>query len=137
MAKQNLFTKYAYTPAICWGILIVYFSLMPGNEVPSLLKNMQDAGLHFAIYAIFGLLLYLAATAFQLQPISNSLALIIFAFGSLLGFIIEILQEQMIDGRTFEWGDVVANMAGCSVVFLMNVFARKKSTKTTDSKFVA
>jgi len=131
MDKQSFIFKFAFAPALCWGILIAYFSLMPGNEVPGLLKNMQDSGLHFSIYAVFGMLLYFAHTSFQLQSIPNYNSWVIFLFGSMLGLVIELIQENFVVGRTFQWSDFVANTTGSSIMFVVNFIAKKSKTKTT------
>jgi glycopeptide antibiotics resistance protein len=80
---------------------------------------------------MLGLLLFLAQTSFQLQMISGYHATLIFVLGSSLGFIIELAQENLIAGRTFEWGDVMANMAGSSLFFIVNFLAKKKSANTS------
>ncbi|MCH8553948.1 MAG: VanZ family protein [Schleiferiaceae bacterium] len=104
--------KYAYTPAIVWGILILYFSLLPSDDVPGQLKEMSDQLLHALIYGGLTLLLTLAVTVKKPEEFPFSTALLWLVFATLFGGLVEYLQETYIPGREGEWRDVLANFLG-------------------------
>lgn len=123
MPKKETSLIVFLTPAIGWGILICYFSLMPSQEVPSMLKSMQDFVLHFSIYGVLSLLSFFGLTKFSFTSISSYNALLVCLTGIVLGFIIELIQENFIPGRQFEWSDVIFNSLGAMLVFLLNKLA--------------
>lgn len=125
MAKRNGHTILYYTPAIGWGILICVFSLMPGKELPEMLKSAKDYVLHFSIYAVLGLLFVGAINKFSLRPIAKGSALLVFFGAMAMGIAIEIGQETLVQGRHFQWSDVFFNTLGISVLFVANALLNR------------
>ena len=125
MVSQEKINKYYYTPAIGWGILICYFSIMPGNEVPLMLKSVADYVLHFLIYAMLGILSLLGANGFSKIKISTRLLWQIVLICSVLGLSIEIIQETFIDGRHFQLSDLTFNTLGVFLILPLNRFVLK------------
>ena len=113
-----------YTPAIGWGILICYFSLMPGNELPGFLLNATDVLLHFIIYLLLATLFVAGKNRFSLKAVSGRFMFWIIAGIFVMGVGIEIVQEKYIDGRHFEWGDILFNTLGSSAILLINRFLK-------------
>lgn len=128
MDKEVKTSTYFYTPALVWGILILYFSLMPGNEVPTVLIELQDTVIHFCIYTVLGILFLLAKSGFRAIPVSDVYQWVTFISCSFFGLAIELLQENFVSGRTFEWSDVFANAAGCLMVWVVNFYLKKKKS---------
>ena len=114
-----------FTPAIVWGISILYFSLMPGNELPKFLLSAQDVLLHFGIYFGQSVLLMLGFNHFSIRSVSASQVMFILILTLFLGVIIEFVQEKFIEGRHFEWSDILFNSLGAIVAVFLNRFLRK------------
>jgi hypothetical protein len=121
--RKNIFY---YTPAIGWGILICYFSLMPSNEVPGFLLDAKDILLHFLIYFFFTLLLFFGANKFSSRFLLGYRMAIIVLTSIVLGVAIELIQENFIDGRHFEWGDILFNTLGTLVILPINRILKKR-----------
>lgn len=113
-----------YTPAIGWGILICYFSLMPGKELPGFLLNATDVLLHFLIYLVLTLLFVFGKNHFTIKAINNRFLLFTIAVIFFMGVSIEVLQEHYVQGRHFEWGDILFNTLGSLSVLVINRFFR-------------
>lgn len=125
MVKKEINNTYYYTPAIGWGILICYFSIMPGNEVPAMLKSVADFLLHFLIYATLGVLCVYGANRFSKFKISNATLWRIVIICSAMGLAIEIIQESFIDGRHFQLSDLFFNTLGVFLSVPLNHFLLK------------
>jgi len=124
MDKKAKHTFLFYTPAICWGILICYFSLLPSFKIPNTLASIQDFILHFLIYGALGMLAYFGSNKFTRAKISSrTLGQIVLAC-FLLGFIIELLQEYFAQGRHFELSDIAFNSLGILLALLLHQFMR-------------
>jgi VanZ family protein len=108
-----------------WGILIFYFSLMPGGDVPDLLKSIQGFFIHMAIYFLLAILIILGSSHYSLsrvRPIVFSVSLLIIL---VMGSILEPIQEFYIPNRVGEWEDVLANMlGGASAILLWRVLVK-------------
>ena len=124
MPKQKPTILY-YTPAIGWGILIAYFSLVPSQELPGFLISAKDVLLHFSVYLGLSLLIMLGANRFTKQPVSRGVLFFILIWVFLMGTTIEFLQENFAEGRHFEWGDILFNMLGAAAVFFINPFLKR------------
>jgi VanZ family protein len=112
--KYNNIPHYVYyTPAIVWGILILYFSLLPHQFVPTSLITVSDLLLHALIYGVLTFLLFWArffSNQRQRPPFRKlAIDLILILAGSGL---VEIIQEQFIEGRSGEFLDLLANFVG-------------------------
>jgi len=110
--KQNIIY---YTPAIGWGILIIYFSLLPSQKVPSLLKNIWDFSLHTGIYFLLAALIFLGYTQFKKTAFNLSTAFFTILLVAVLGGALELIQEYYITNRSGEWLDFVANNFGAVI----------------------
>ena len=109
-----------YTPAIGWGILICYFSLMSSAELPNMLVSVRDFILHFTIYAALAWLAYFGQNKFTRQKLPFKNLLIIIAACLLLGLCLEILQELFAKGRHFEVIDILFNSMGTLLILVLH-----------------
>ncbi len=119
--KGNLFYRLLYfTPALVWGIFILYFSLMPGNEVPRFMVRFNDKVIHGGIYFLSAGLIYLGFIRFNFK---NSLSLLLVGGIVLLcvvyGGAIEIVQHYCVPRRVGDWFDFFANTTGSVVCVLL------------------
>jgi len=108
-----------YTPAIGWGILIIYFSLLPSANVPSILKNIWDFYLHSAIYFLLAALIFLGHARYKITPFNFSTVIFTTAWVAVMGGILELIQEYVILNRTAEWSDFFANISGAVLAGLI------------------
>ncbi len=115
----------AFAPALGWGILIIYFSLMSSDELPGFLISAQDVLLHFLIYMGFGFLMVFGANVFTLKKVATPFLFFTIAFSFIMGLAIEFIQGSFIEGRQFEWSDVLFNTLGSLLVFPLNWFLKR------------
>lgn len=131
LAPKQRFKKTLpyFTPAIVWGIFILYFSLMPGNEVPRFMVNLDDKIIHGGIYFISAGLIYLGFIRFNFNnPVSRAIVGLIVLLCIVYGGAIEVIQHYFIPRRTGDWYDFLANTTGSVVcVLLFAVFHRTKA----------
>lgn len=128
--KDNIFKPLLYfTPALLWGIFILYFSVMPGNEVPRFMIQFDDKLIHGGIYFFAAGLIYLGFIRFNFRnPISRVPVGFIVLLCILYGGAIEIVQHYFVPRRTGDWLDFLANTTGSVVcVLLCAVFHRGKA----------
>ena len=93
---------------------------MPGNELPGILLKTKDVILHFGIYLGLTLLFLLGKNRFTLRPVSNMFLWLVAIAVLFMGVCIEYLQEHFIEGRHFEWADIIFNTLGALAVLVIN-----------------
>ena len=109
-----------FAPAIVWGFLIFYFSLMPGNKVPDALAEMNDKILHGFIYFVSAALIYLGFVRYNFNNAITGTALwVIVGVCVTAGTIIEVLQHFWVENRNGDWQDFVANTLGSLLCVLL------------------
>ncbi len=119
--KGTLFFRLLYfTPALVWGIFILYFSLMPGNEVPRFMVQLDDKLIHGGIYFFSAGLIYLGFIRFNFKnPISRLMLGCIVLLCVVYGGAIEIVQHYCVPRRVGDWFDFLANTTGSVVCVLL------------------
>jgi len=96
---------------LAWSTLVTILSLQPPSGGISLAHGF-DKIVHTVFYVPFSLLaLYHPRRGFR--P-----ALLLFLFAANFGFLMELLQKK-IPGRSFEWADLVADLAGAALGLLI------------------
>ena len=116
-----------YTPAIGWGILIMYFSLLPAGNVPSILKNMWDFSLHAGIYFLLAALIFLGYARYKKKAFHLGLALLAALLAAVMGGAMELIQEHYIPNRHSEWLDFFANILGAIIAsFCWKILTRNQ-----------
>ena len=126
METKNKHNIIYYTPAIGWGILIIYFSLLPSQRVPSLLKNIWDFSLHTGIYFLLAALIYLGYARHKKTAFNFTVALFSVLWVAIMGGVLELIQEFYITNRSGEWFDFVANILGAAIASLAWFLLKKK-----------
>lgn len=95
-------------PALLWLFVITVLFLLPGSALP---KNEMiiphfDKWVHFGFFAV---LLFLWRFRFE-ATVKYSMLLLLLAF--IYGLGIEVIQHYLIANRSFDVGDVAADMTG-------------------------
>ena len=102
-----------FTPALIWGFFIFYFSLMPGDEVPDVLAEINDKLVHGFIYFVSAALIYLGFIRYNLSnAITGRALVIIIAICTLTGAVVEVIQHFWVENRNGDWQDFIANTLG-------------------------
>jgi VanZ family protein len=101
-----------------WTILIFYFSLKPSNPNSSSFLNIEgmDKVIHFSCYLALAI-----SWLFFLNPVKGHKQVYSYTFIliSLLGILIEILQDHMNLGREYDPNDMIANALGALVGIIL------------------
>ena len=115
--------KY-YIPALIWGIIIIFLSLMPSSSLNS--KSMFDLDIpnvdkivHLIFY--FGMSFAILWGIYRNGYYRRKYFFITIIACSLMGIVIEVLQQMEIINRHFDMLDIIANIIGTllgSVLFL-------------------
>lgn len=99
-----------------WALLILVACIVPANKVHrSFLLNIKHADkyLHFIMYFVFSVILYIDFHKYYRLPKNRQLTfLYIFAISLFWGIIIEIIQYFFVSGREGSIVDVLANAGG-------------------------
>lgn len=124
-----------FLPALIWGCILSYFTLLPADSIPEQLKGFNDKILHILIYCGSALLLTLGFTKFRwsakLRLVHQGLIL---AICISYGGAIELVQHWLVPGRHGEWGDFWANSLGALlVVFLARLIFGTRRSKASSS----
>lgn len=109
---------------------MLYFTLIPGNDVPDFLVQFSDLFLHWAIYLLNYSLFYLGLVKWNLQQraLPSMQWLLLFVSIS-LGGVLELIQEFYVEGRTGSMYDMAANTVGCLFGFLAFRWWKPKGDK--------
>ena len=95
---------------------LVFFTILfclPGSAFPKedwLAKISFDKFVHIGIFTV---LLFLWCRALQIDSLKGYIVLIIIAI--LYGFLIEVIQDQLVVNRSWDLGDVAADFLGSLV----------------------
>lgn len=116
-----------FTPSVFWLFLILFFSALPGKEIPESGLEGFDKLIHATLYAILCFLLCIAfykqlIFSYKRFKVSQYAALIAFSYG----FLMELMQHFFCTNRSFEFMDLVANSVGCLVGVLLFKFIFNK-----------
>lgn len=111
-----LIIKYLHLhlwPCLLWTLFILIACLMPPSGLPKtpILPGL-DKVVHIALFGVW---------SFLLAGYTRSSAAIVLLAGLALGLGIEFLQEVSAMGRSFEWWDVVADLSGVLLGYLVCV----------------
>ena len=125
--KKNI---YRWIPAILWGILLAFLSLMPGKQGDFFFFGIPhiDKFAHFGMYAVWAFFVYYAwngNSALNKVSIMWLTALI----GALVGVLFEFGQDATRLGRSFEIMDMVANAIGALAGSYLSLLLNRKLNK--------
>ena len=118
LIKHILTDKLSLAWAILLTILVLYLSLMPTDNLPSLEVGQVDKLYHLIAYTFLSSSWFLYFIFFKDEQKTKRLALVISSL-ILFGIIIEVLQSNLTDYRTFDWWDVVSNTIGIFIAFIL------------------
>lgn len=112
--------------------MVGFFCLTPSNDIPIVNIPNLDKLVHAFFYFVFTILWFLFFKN-QVKK-KNQLKLLVVAalFSIVFGIGIEILQDKLTTTRSGDFFDVLANLMGTTIAFVLVLFAkriRKKSNK--------
>ncbi len=122
-----MFVK-SFWPAFLWGIVIVLLSSTNGDTVPSapwMKTLMIDKWVHFVIYYLFYVLIYLGLVKYN----ANYKIIFGFLFCVSFGVLMEIFQHYFWLNRSGDLIDVLANTFGVIIGILTADFWVEKWKK--------
>lgn len=119
----------SYTPALLWGFLISYLTLIPRDQIPRELVDLNDKLLHAGIFFFTATLIIAAGLRYNFKRELTKIRLTgIWLFCVLYGGLIEILQNELVPGRYGDWYDFYANSIGALLaVFLWFFYQSRKA----------
>jgi hypothetical protein len=127
-------TGNSLAKSIMWGLVILLSCIIPGNRINKValleLKHI-DKFLHFLMYFIFSIILYL-----DLRKYINTLKnkyfgyLYIFFISLVWGIIIELIQYYILSYREGNVFDIIANIGGILTGIFFILLAGKFLFKT-------
>ena len=98
-----------FAPAAAWALLILFIGSMPSLSSPVEFPLVDKVG-HFGMFLVLGALL---AFGLHRAAIRASIAWPLLA-GIAVG-VIDELHQRSVPGRSSDWRDFVADLAGCAV----------------------
>jgi glycopeptide antibiotics resistance protein len=124
MNKPKWFIMFRYFwPAYLWGIIVLFLTGLPGNDLPSLSPYWEayhpDKIVHMGMFGM--LMLLLTAGSYYKGgkiAVSKQLIFIYFITTTALGGIIELLQKWVFIGRSCDIQDFFADAVGVILGFL-------------------
>lgn len=120
MAESRNRKFLSYTPALCWGFLIAYLTLLPKDQIPRELADLNDKLIHAGIFFFNAFLIILGSLRYNLKNVLSirrigSIWIVTVLFGGL----IEVLQYEFTRGRHGDWLDFIANTVGAAIAVLL------------------
>lgn len=113
------------TLAIGWTLLIFVLCLLPGNEIPKVNIPFIDKWAHVVLFGVFSFLWLCAVPTRKLLHL-----LLIFAITVFLGWLVEYIQGNYVEGRYQDdmdtLADAVGGLAGILIFALISFVAVKK-----------
>ena len=99
-------------------------SILPSSNIQGV--EISDKLIHLVFYAVFSFFLFLLShnLNFGLDTLIKKWTFVI-TIGTLLGFIIEWIQYDLIPSRSGEWLDIIANTIGL-VSMLSSIYLLKR-----------
>lgn len=119
MHQSSVDKAKAFGGPIIWGLIILFLSTKGGINVPSSLSELFEVDKlgHAIFYGIFTILLF---NSFRKIGYEWKLAFFIsFLIATVYGIVLEIVQFTFFPGRYFEVLDIVANISGAIVSWLI------------------
>lgn len=117
MAKCRHFLWYQF-PAIAWAAAIFIQSSLSYLPAPELGFDWQDKIYHAIEYAMLGFLLHRAFFSQKNQFFKRYAGILAWLLGSLYAISDEI-HQYFVPGRSADIGDVLADVAGISIILLL------------------
>ena len=118
-------TKRFFIPAILWFVFSTILLIFPGSILPKenwLDKIWADKWAHIILFAI--LVILWIRTFHEQNPEKNTRKKIFFWLalsGIVYGIVMEFVQKFFIPNRSFDIGDIAADVVGCLVGFIYGI----------------
>lgn len=103
-----------YLMTLSWLVLVTAMSLLPASALPSTtaFKGM-DKLIHAYMYGQFVILLVITFhKQHDFDQVKHAPRSIALAIATAYGLLMELLQHNLIPGRTFDFLDILANIGG-------------------------
>ncbi len=114
--------KFYFIPALIWFAASLYLFIMPGTELPKVNVQFIDKIAHVVIFFV---LVALITWPFLFSETENRIKkkwfLGITLISILYGIVIEFVQENLVQNRSFDIVDMVADAIGSLLAFLLSV----------------
>lgn len=131
MPTNNLLVlkNVIFCSAIAWTTLIAFFCLVKLNNLPSISVSSADKYVHFTFHFVFTLLwgFYIFLNQHQLEL--KKIGILVFV-SLCYGIVIELMQELFTTTRHADVFDVLANLTGATIAFLLLVIFKNIKSKT-------
>lgn len=117
-------------PAILWLLAILVATLTPGEQLPETPDVIGfDKLVHFSLFFMLTFLWYRAGVKNRKEKLNERNFITNYlVFGIGIAILVEYLQ-QFIPGRSFDWWDMVANIAGGAIgTVCFYILYRKQSS---------
>ena len=118
--------KFTFILAFGWLVFVSILFFLPGSAFPKedwFSKIYFDKWVHIGIFTV---LVSLWSWVFELRY--NKYVIVLFAAAVLYGYLVEVIQDQYISNRSFDWGDLLADSAG-TILGLAGWFWMSKKNK--------
>lgn len=117
-----MFLRYL-SPSLVWIFVICYICFIPSDHLPdSFFSNIPffDKILHFGLFAILAFLLFFGLwKQHSIWRWRNNASVISFWFAVLLGLLVELIQGNFVETRSFESIDLLADSIGAMAGLLL------------------
>lgn len=124
LIKLILTDKVMMAIALIITIFILYLSLMPTKDLPKIKFKEADKAYHFIAYFFLSLCWFIYFCIIKNKWKSPFLVILTISI-ILFGIIVEVMQKNFTDYRTFDWWDIVFNST--AVVFVLIIFKTNKT----------
>lgn len=123
LIRRILTDKFSLLLAVGTSVVILYLSLMPTDNFP---ETMEDADkiYHLGAYVFLSFTWFFYFCIFKNIKKNRSFN-IIAVFLIVFGIVIELIQQNFTDYRSFDWLDIVFNTLGILLVY--SIFKHNKS----------
>jgi VanZ family protein len=115
---SSRFVRYQL-PIILWGLLIFTASSIPAEDFPDYAIFSQDKLLHLLVFSIFALLLLVALRHQTRFPVVSRHTEWITLLVTLLYGALDEFHQLFVPGRSPDWRDLLADVAGGSLAVLI------------------
>ncbi len=117
---KNLF----FWIALSWTVVVAFFCLTTSNTIPSINIPNLDKLAHAFFHFVFTLLWFLFFKKQVKKRNETKLLLFSCLFSVLFGLAIEVIQAKFTTTRSGDLLDVLANISGAILAFILVLFLR-------------
>ena len=116
--------KYYFWLAISWTLFIVIMCLISSANIPKIEISGADKYVHAIIHILFTFLWFMSFLKFGIA-FSKSI-FYAFLFSVAFGLLIEILQKTLTTTRQFDIFDIISNISGAVLTYIIVLICNKK-----------